>query len=398
MARDCAEKAYQFREHASGPERFNIEYSYHRNVTGNLEKAWELATLWRNTYPRDAMAFGLSGGYAANGTGRFKEGLDATIRAMELDPDLHRAYGNRAELLMRMGRLDEAEVAFSQASMHGISMGFERASWYLLGFVRNSPSVMEAAVADSRSNLEMDILMTHAQALTAAHEGRMDEANRLSRRAMESAKSSGWAERAAVVLAASATWNAFYGNGEAARLNAEASLKTFGGRDSSYAAGFALGLAGKASVATSLADQLNKAHPEDTQVQATYIPTLRALAALAGNNPQAAVELLEANRRYEFGIPPLAFNHFYGNMYPIYVRGLAYLALGRGAEAAGEFRRLLAHPGLVLGDPVSAAARRQLARALGTRAGYEEFLGWWQDADVGIPMLRAARAEAAGAR
>ncbi len=399
MARESATKAYQFRQHASGPERFSIEYSYHRNVTGNLEKAWEVATLWRSTYPRDSEAFGLSGGYAANGTGRFKEALEASIKAMELDPDLHRAYGNRAEILMRMGRLDEAESAFSQAATHGISMGFERGSWYQLGFVKNSPSVMEAALADSQTNVETDIIMTHVQALAAARDGRIEEANRLSRRAANLAKASGWAERAAVVLAGPAVWNAFYGNREPARSSAESALKMFEGRDAIYAAGFALGLTGKGSLAEALADKLNKAYPEDTQVQATYIPTLRALAAMAGNNPQSAVELLEPNRRYEYAISPLAFNHFYGKMYPIYVRGLAYLAMNRGPDAVGEFRRLLDHPGLYAGDPVESAARFQLARAWlltgnkeEAQRANQELLRIWKDASPTLPLLREAKA------
>ena len=124
--------------------------------------------------------------------------------------------------------------------------------------------------------------------------------------------------------------------------------ESFDGREVEYAAGFALGLAGEGARAEALAAKLNKDHPEDTQVQSTYVPTLRALAALGRNDPPKAIDLLEANRRYEFGIPPLAFNHFYGNMYPIYVRGLAYLAMHREEEAAAEFSRLLAHPGLAL--------------------------------------------------
>src|SRR5204862_788040 len=61
LSRQSAIRAYQARERASGPEKFNIEYSYHRNVTGNLEKAWQSIALWRQTYPRDNKAFGLSG-------------------------------------------------------------------------------------------------------------------------------------------------------------------------------------------------------------------------------------------------------------------------------------------------------------------------------------------------
>lgn len=399
MARESAAKAYEFRQHASGPERFSIEYSYHRNVTGNLEKAWEVTTLWRSTYPRDREAFSLSGGYAANGTGRFKEALEATLKALELDPAFPRAYGNLAEILMRMGRLDDAETAFSQAETHGISMGFERGSWYQLGFVKNSPSVMEAALADSHTNVETDIMMTHVRALAAARDGRIEEANRLSRRAVDLAKASGWAERAAVVQAAPAVWNAFYGNREAARSSAESALKLFEGRDVIYAAGFALGLTGKGSRAEALAAKLNKAYPEDTQVQATYIPTLRALAAMAGNNPQSAVELLESNRRYEFAISPLAFNHFYGKMYPVYVRGLAYMAMNRSLDAVEEFRRLLDHPGLYAGDPVESATRFRLARAWllagnkeQAQKANQELLTVWSEASPNLALLREAKA------
>ncbi len=399
MATETAAKAYYFRQHASGPERFGIEYSYYRNVTGNLEKAWQVVSSWRKTYPRDAQAFGLSGGYAANGTGRFDEALEASNRAMELDPDLLRAYGNRAEILVRMGRLDEAESAFSQAATHGISMGFERGSWYKLGFVKNSPSIMDAALADSHTNVETDIIMTHVQALAAARDGRIEEANRLSRRAVDLARASGWAERTAVVLAAPAVWNAFYGNAALAHSSAESAIKVFEGREAIYAAGFALGLSGSGSRAEAFANKLNKQYPEDTQVQATYIPTLRALAAMARNDPPSAVQLLEPNRRYEFAIPPLAFNHFYGNMYPIYVRGLAYLAMNRGQDAVAEFRRLLDHPGLYAGDPVESAARFQLARAWVLAGNKEQaqkanhdLLAIWRNASPALPLLKEAKA------
>lgn len=233
--------------------------------------------------------------------------------------------------------------------------------------------------------------MVNLQSLAVARDGRLKEADRLSRSAIEMATRAGLRERTAVFQAAPAVWNALYENKPAARAAAETALKTFEGRDVSYAAGFALALSGETVRAEALADKLNKEYPEDTQVQATYVPTLRALVALDKNDPRKAIDLLEANRPYEFGIPPLAFNHFYGNMYPIYVRGLAYLAMGNAKEAVVEFTRLLAHPGLAVGDPVDAAARRQLARALvqaGDKAkatsAYADFLSSWKDADADI--------------
>ena len=92
-------------------------------------------------------------------------------------------------------------------------------------------------------------------------------------------------------------------------------------------------------------------------------------------------------------------------MYPLYVRGLAYLAMHREQEAAAEFTRLLAHPGLAAGDPVDAAARRQLARALAltgdkakARGAYDSILAVWKNADSNLPILKQTKAEYEGLR
>src|SRR5262249_31421418 len=211
---------------------------------------------------------------------------------------------------------------------------------------------------ESRGNRDSELVLSQVQALATAHDGRLNEAEMYSRSAIEIALRAGLRERMAVFQAAPAVWNALYENTGAARRTAETALRSFEGREVAYAAGFALGLGSEPAKAEALADKLDKEYPEDTQVQATYVPTLRALVALDKNDPHKAIDLLEANRPYEFGIPPLAFNHFYGNMYPVYVRGLAYLAMHRAEKAAVEFGRLLAHPGLALGDPVEAASRR----------------------------------------
>jgi hypothetical protein len=262
---------------------------------------------------------------------------------------------------------------------------------------------MERIVTENTGNRFIEMTMEHGQGLEAAREGRLKDAEQHSRSAVEMALRAGLRERMAVLQAAPAVWNALYESKAEARRAAESALATADGREVDYAAGFALGLAGDEARAESLAEKLNKEFPEDTQVQASYVPTLRALAALHRNDPRRAIDLLEANRQYELGIPPLAFIHFYGNLYPVYVRGLAYLAMNRAGDAAAEFQRLLAHPALVAGDPIEAAARRQLARALALTgdqvkagAAYREFLNSWSGADAGIPVLVEAKAEAAG--
>jgi eukaryotic-like serine/threonine-protein kinase len=118
-----------------------------------------------------------------------------------------------------------------------------------------------------------------------------------------------------------------------------------------------------------LAGELEKAYPEDTAVQSGYLPTLRGLAAIGGaaiggKDPQEAIDLLQVNSAYEFGVPRLDFNTYFGGLYPVYVRGLAYLAMNQGAKAAAEFRKILDHKGLTVGVPVSAMARLQLGPLL----------------------------------
>ncbi len=45
-------KAWQLRDRASDRERFFIDFTYDRQVTGNLEKAYETLESWLQTYPR----------------------------------------------------------------------------------------------------------------------------------------------------------------------------------------------------------------------------------------------------------------------------------------------------------------------------------------------------------
>jgi hypothetical protein len=84
----------------------------------------------------------------------------------------------------------------------------------------------------------------------------------------------------------------------------------------------------------------------------------------------------------------------------VYVRGEAYLAAHRPADAAVEFQKILNHRGLLLADPMGARARLQLGRAFAlagdaakAKAAYQDFLTLWKDADPDIPILRQAKAE-----
>jgi tetratricopeptide (TPR) repeat protein len=172
------------------------------------------------------------------------------------------------------------------------------------------------------------------------------------------------------------------------------------GRDVEYAAAFALARSGDASGPQQLAADLAKRFPEDTPVQFEYLPTLDALFALARRQPLDAVARLQGAVPYDFAIPGTAFYGKFGSLYPAYIRGEAYLAAGRGEEAAAEFQKVLNHRGVVLADPIGALAHLQLGRAYAvsgdkTKAknAYQDFLTLWREADPEIPVLKQASAE-----
>jgi len=158
---------------------------------------------------------------------------------------------------------------------------------------------------------------------------------------------------------------------------------------------------GDSARARTLADDLDKRFPEDTIVRFNYLPTLRAQLALNTPNGAAkAVEALAAASPYELGVS--GDSTFWTNLYPIYVRGQALLASRQGTQAAVEFQKILDWPGVVVNEPIGALAHLGLARsyalagdAAKSRAAYNDFFTLWKDADPDIPVLIAAKSEAA---
>jgi hypothetical protein len=167
-----------------------------------------------------------------------------------------------------------------------------------------------------------------------------------------------------------------------------------------YGAALALAISGDSSGAQTLATDLKTRFPEDTGVRFSYLPALGGLLALNHGEPAKAIELLQIAVPYELGVPPSAMIGFFAAFYPIYVRGEAYLAEHKGAEAAVEFQKVLDHRGIVVSDPIGALARWQLGRAFAmsgdktkAKAAYLDFLTLWKDADADIPILKQAKAE-----
>jgi hypothetical protein len=92
-------------------------------------------------------------------------------------------------------------------------------------------------------------------------------------------------------------------------------------------------------------------------------------------------------------------------LYPAYIRGLAYLSMGQGKLAAGEFQKMIDHPGIVGLCVTGALAHLQLGRAqvmmddkTAARNSYQKFLSLWKNADPDLPIYKQAKAEYAKLR
>src|SRR5207237_4668455 len=150
-----------------------------------------------------------------------------------------------------------------------------------------------------------------------------------------------------------------------------------------------------------VADDLEKRFPEDTFSMFTYVPVLRAFAVLGQGKRADSVARLEIALRYELAVNGLNFGHWYlGGLHSAYVRGEAFLAARRYAEAGAEFQKILDHRGIVGADPIGALAHLRLGRAFAlsgdkskAKAAYEAFFALWKDADPDIPILKQAKAE-----
>jgi tetratricopeptide (TPR) repeat protein len=258
---------------------------------------------------------------------------------------------------------------------------------------------MERAAAVARDSTEAADWMTNIEGSVLAYSGHLQQARTKTRQAMNLSQQAHQQEHAAMFAAGSAVREAFFGHTREARQNAKAAVELSRSRDVEYGAAFALAVSGDDAGSQTLARDLEKRFPEDTCVGFTYLPIDRALLALHRGESSSAIEQLQVAAPYDLATPCSWFG-FFGNLYAPYVRGEAYLAAQRYAEAAAEFQKVLDHPGIVFTDPVRVAARLQLGRTFSSagdttkaKAAYQDFRTLWKNADRDIPVLTQARAE-----
>ena len=398
IAAGYTRKAYERRDHASEAERYFVSAIYYKEVPGNLEKAEQTCKLWMQAYPRAEMPHTYLSGGIYPAIGRYDGVIAEAREAIRLKPNYPVPYVFLMDGDIALNRFDEANSTYRQAVERKMYHHYYPASLYHLAFLQNDAAAMKQQVTAGQFGVENTLLAYEAD--TAAYYGRLRESEELTRRAIESAERSEEKEISANYSATSGLREALFGNAKEARQRASLALTRSIGVDVQYASALASAYAADTGRAQGLTEELNKRFPEATTVQLNYLPTVRAKLALNRRNPSEALEILRTAVPYELGTTTFSGEYAWNGLYPVFVRGEAYLAAHQGNEAADEFQKILDHRGIVWNSPIGALAHLQIGRAYAmsgetakAKAAYQDFLTLWKDADPDIPVLIAAKSE-----
>ncbi len=401
-------KAFQLREHASEREKLAIAAIYYMNVTGELDKAAQTYQEEVESYPREGDAYAHLG-FLFCKLGQFGKGAEATREAVVLVPRDVTWHENLAGQAFALQHFDEARQILHDVQARKLDDFAIHEILYFLAFLSSDLKAMAAEQQWFAAKPEYQGWGLAFASDTEAYGGRLAKARGLTREAVDAAVRTENKENGALWQANVALEHAAYGNPAEARQAAAQALKLFpASQGVEIEAALTFAIAGDTARAESLAQDLGKRFPLDTQMQALWLPAIHAQLALNKKKTPSALDALQAAPPIEFG--NIVFANTVSCLYPTYIRGEVYLAAGQGSAAAAEFQKILDHGGIVVNCWPGALAHLGVARANALQArtsqgadaeaarvralaAYKDFLTLWKDADPDIPILKEAKNE-----
>jgi tetratricopeptide (TPR) repeat protein len=401
-------KAFELRVHTSEREKLTITANYYLNVTGELDKAARAYQELIESYPRDSRSYNELGN-VLTGQGQYQKAADAYRESRRLDPNHAAAYTNLCNTEMALGRFEEARQTFPEAQARKLDDFIFHTQLYALAFLGSEVAGMTKEQEWFTGRPEENFGLSLASD-TEAYSGHLGRARELTRRSVNSAIRADSKETGAIWQENAALREAAFGNAAEAKKAGAEGWKLFPtSQGVEVEAALAYAMAGDTARAESLAQDLNRRNPVDTQMQLLWLPSVRAQVALDRKNPKEALNDLQvAAAPIEFG--QIGFVNNLSCLYPTYIHGEAYLAAGQGMAATAEFKKVLDHKGIVWNCWTGALAHLGVARANALQArtsqgadadaarvralaAYKDFLTLWKDADPDIPILKEAKAE-----
>ncbi len=315
---EYAKRAFSMVDRVSEAERTGITAYYYR-ATGELDKeidAYQMAV--RNNYP---LRWGFHNQISVTyiDMGQFEEGLNEGLEAVRLQPNVEPPYRRVLDAYICLDRLPEADQVAAKVRALGIDGSRIHQRFLELAYVEDDQAAIAREIQWFAGKPE-EYLSFGLQAADLNVHGQRRESHKLYQRAADTARHLGFRYVADEYEEADARADALSGNCQTVRRLGRPAL--------------AMAICGEAVAAEKLAAETSKALPNGTIWNAVQLPEIQAMIALHRDEPAKSVELLASASPYERAYPDA-----------IYVRGLAYLRMHRGAEAAAEFQKIVDHKG-----------------------------------------------------
>jgi eukaryotic-like serine/threonine-protein kinase len=379
-SREYMQQAFGLIDRVSEFERDLITAEYY-SYDGQSDKAIDAYRLGIQNYPRFwGFHNNLSAAYID--LGQFEEGLKEGQEATGLQANVELPYRRQLDAYICLDRLAEAKQLAEKLRAQGLGGARIHQRFLEIAYLEGDDAAAGREIqwfADKPA----EYLSFGLQAANRNALGQLHESSKLYRRAAETALRHGLRNAAAELEEADARADALSGNCRTVRRLGRPAL--------------ALAMCGDEAQAEKLAGETSKLFPNGTLWNTVQLPAIRAAMALKRDQPAKAVELLASASPYERAYPE-----------EVYLRGMAYLGLREGAEAAAEFDKILDHKGANWGSDwqhpywgqfysLSYLGRARASALAGDTAkagkAYQDFFALWKDADPDIPILIAAKAE-----
>jgi len=387
---DAARKAFDLRERVSDRERFYIDDHFY-TTAGDIDKDRQTLELAVRTFPNDSSAYANLALVYALYFGQFDKAIVEANEFTRLEPDAPFGYAHTATAYMALNRLEEARATLQKAVDMKADNLFIHQQQYELAFLSGDNDGMQRQMKWAEGKPSEYLLLNEAATVAAAH-GQMQKSRELLKRSTELTDRLGFKGTTASTEAGWAVAEAEAGNPARARELAASSSALAHGRNNMGSVAVALAMTGDGSRAQTITGDLNRRFPSDTLLRNVWSPCATALTALNRKAAEQAITALQTATPYEMGAVQ--------GLFPIYVRGLAYLQAKRGADAVAEFQKIVDHRGIAPVYPEHSYAKLGLARAYvmtgdsaKAKAAYQDFFALWKDADSDVPILKEAKTE-----
>ena len=396
-AAEAIRQAYEAGDRQTARERLNISTLYYDMAQGDVEKAIEGYKEYIRIYPRDDVALGnLSSEFFV--IGDYQQAAKYAEVALKLDPDAAAWYENYSTALLALDRIDEAQRVLQESFDRKMDDASLHSNMYSLAFLRKDQGQMQQQLNWAEGQSGGDSLVA-AQADTEAYYGRLKKAREFTSKAINMARGADLLESAATWTIEAAMREALFGYPKEARAEVHDALQLApSSKDVRALAAVIYARVGDESEARQIADDLRALYPSNIAIQKAWLPVIRAQLAMNRKQYEESLAQLRVVGPYERG--QLTGNLSDSCMVPVLLRGETLLAMNKSPEAAAEFEKIEASPGLVGNCWSGPLAMLGIARAhveasdrAAAKAWYEKLLSVWAGADPEVPVVKQANME-----